>query len=349
MRFQQYRIFAYKIQTRLIRKLKRYLGETTYLELGIYLPSIKVNRGEIYSELDTYSYLHPRDNIRESHSFSERYTYEIENGALDTKTGIVYDKEQKIVVESSIWPETYHTLRLVPGVRARPAKKIYSLHPIVSPLLLPSNPFYHWLLEDLPSFLYLLDKDRDSKVYVNRDAPSYVTNFLINENIIFEKVEDFIAVEKYRIVSKREDVGWPSRRDVSILRSYFANQFSLEKPDETIYISRLNSTRSPSFERKLQEELQEFGVKTLYLENMSLREQITEFSKARIAIGVHGAGLSGALWMRPGTELVELGPAGLRFSPVFARLATLLNLKYRRIEYRGETKISARDLLDNNS
>ena len=67
---------------------------------------------------------------------------------------------------------------------------------------------------------------------------------------------------------------------------------------------------------------------------MTLAEQIAEVSSAEVLAGIHGAGLSGANWMSPGTRLIEIGTD--RFVRCFQRLAILNEIEYSRINYKNE-------------
>lgn len=49
-------------------------------------------------------------------------------------------------------------------------------------------------------------------------------------------------------------------------------------------------------------------VCTVELETMSFSDQVQLFAKARIVVGIHGAGLANIVFCRPGTVLVEVDP-----------------------------------------
>ena len=49
-----------------------------------------------------------------------------------------------------------------------------------------------------------------------------------------------------------------------------------------------------------------FELRNIQLETLSLAEQIRYFSRARMVIAQHGAGLANALWMKPHSTVIEL-------------------------------------------
>jgi capsular polysaccharide biosynthesis protein len=112
------------------------------------------------------------------------------------------------------------------------------------------------------------------------------------------------------------------------LRNNFSPFYDSNEPtkNKKIYISRVYSSRSPSFELNLQEYLKSCGWNIMIAEQLSLAEQIRAVSSAEVLMGVHGAGLSHALWMKPNTKLVEIRfPA----SPnCFVRLAKAADISY---------------------
>jgi capsular polysaccharide biosynthesis protein len=61
----------------------------------------------------------------------------------------------------------------------------------------------------------------------------------------------------------------------------------------------------------------------LYLESLSLKQQLEHVAYLDILVGMHGAGLSHVLFMKPGSVLVELAPmshAALNFFEIMAKV-----------------------------
>jgi capsular polysaccharide biosynthesis protein len=67
------------------------------------------------------------------------------------------------------------------------------------------------------------------------------------------------------------------------------------------------------------------GFETLYLEGMSMEDQILLFQSAEFVIGPHGAGLANLLFCEPGTKVIEFMPA-VEFRPFFWLISEKLEL-----------------------
>jgi capsular polysaccharide biosynthesis protein len=196
--------------------------------------------------------------------------------------------------------------------------------------LLPSNGYYHWLVEDLPLFLEMLRRVPNSKVLVYEKCPQYVKDFAstLAQDVI--SVPRFVNLKSTSIISKGPNTEWVHPSDVEILRSYFAKELSPRRGGTKVYVSREKSSRSPFFEKEIVHFLRNSGWKILFAEEMTLIDQIRTFSEAEVICGVHGAGLSGMIWMEEGSKVIELSPE--KFIPCFARMSNVLNHKYLRIE-----------------
>jgi hypothetical protein len=67
------------------------------------------------------------------------------------------------------------------------------------------------------------------------------------------------------------------------------------------------------------------GFETVYLEGMSIADQISLFQHAEFVIGAHGAGLSNLLFCEPGTKVIEFMPA-VEMRPFFWLISEKLRL-----------------------
>ena len=270
---------------------------------------------------------HPRDIYLESHAFSPRYLIRGSDISVDTMTGVVTLPNGNFVVESSSWSKQDLELNVVHQSRYFQEVKVSG----VENVLLASNGFYHWLLEDLPLYLRLLKEKRQQgtslNTFVYASAPSYVRDFLSWMNIEGVNVQRFASFEEMEFISRGDDTGWPRREDINILRDTFAPLFLEKKLDKKIYISRIKSTRTTHYERELTALLAADGWTILYPETLSLTEQIQKISEARVLCGLHGAGLAGMVWMNSSATVIEISRATMSRA-CFARLANNCHLNY---------------------
>jgi hypothetical protein len=279
-------------------------------------------------KLISKSYVHISKNAidkpGEAHYFEDRFALILKNGQSDMKTGMIFTNKGAIVLESSSWIPELLKIQQVP----RPVDFLSSKTKLGLIVILPSQGFYHWLVEDLPLFLRTLDEFPSAKIAIWEDSPSYVTDLLHMLQLDFTELPRFINSREIAFISRGQDAGWPHRADVKILRSRLNPNFSIQ--NEKIYISRINARRSPVWEKEITETLRRNGWRIVELERMSLPEQIESISKAKLLAGVHGAGLSNMIWMNKGTHVIEL--MGEQRVNCFSRLAQVCELHFDRIE-----------------
>jgi hypothetical protein len=300
----------------------------TSLVFGGLPTGLIVKRQARYSAVKTFKYRHPRENLVQVHSFDERYVYEVNEVFLDTKNGLLFSSDRKVIAESTPWPIHYILMSAVPKPPRFRVKKILDDG---SPLIcLTGNGFYHWLIEDLPPFLFLLQNLNQPKVVLWEKAPKHVELFLNELNIEIIRAPQFVSIEKFNFISFGNDTSWPHPQDIKSLQDSFRIK-CLPKPEKKIYVSRVNSSRSPIFEASLVDALKNSGWITMELQEFSLMNQIEMFSDASVIAGIHGAGLSAMVWMPDNSLIIELTP--IDFNPIFSRMAEVCNHRYSLITF----------------
>jgi capsular polysaccharide biosynthesis protein len=76
---------------------------------------------------------------------------------------------------------------------------------------------------------------------------------------------------------------------------------------------------------QVQDLLSRYSFETVYLEGMSMADQILLFQSAEFIIGPHGAGLANLLFCEPGTKVIEFMPS-VEFRPFFWLISEKLGL-----------------------
>lgn len=326
------------VKRQIIKKLSINSGECDYLLSGEIESNLEFQIIAEYTNLYHVEEVNYLKHVSEAHVFDSRKLIDIKDVKVDTKSGIVFSNNSSIIAESSSWPADRLVLSspYLPGFSAR-AINSNSIN-----LVLPSNGYYHWLIEDLPLFLFSLRNTNESfKVFYFKDAPSYVKDF-VNE-IYAEKIEVTrgIKLPNLRFVTRGPDTGWPLSADIFELRKYFGVGKYSPSTENNLYISRINSKRSPMFERQLEKELENSGWNVICMQDLVLSDQIKAFSMATKVCGVHGAGLAGISWMNSNSKIVELSPS--KYIPCFSRLASIVNVNYELINYE---KASSQHVVD---
>ncbi len=100
------------------------------------------------------------------------------------------------------------------------------------------------------------------------------------------------------------------------------------RPKSKIYISRKNAgTRRVINEDAVETFLMKYGFKTLFLEQMTVLEQLTEFANATDVIAPHGAGLTNLIYAQEGTRVLEFF-SGQYVNKCYAELSGESKLEY---------------------
>jgi hypothetical protein len=110
------------------------------------------------------------------------------------------------------------------------------------------------------------------------------------------------------------------------LKSTFSIPFV--EPNRRIYISRQKCrNRTLVNEAEINPILEKYEFETVFLEDLTLQQQIETFSTAKIVVATHGAGLSNLVFACPGTILFELVVEGNEL-PFFLNICAALGMKY---------------------
>lgn len=325
-------IYFVRIRSRLNRIMNAHFGLTQNSFTGLTNSEVPFD-GE-YQILGRYSdYVVVSEQSESTNSeigffIRGRNIYQVHNSICDLITGIAYSSNKKIIKESSVWPHEYLAMTSIP-VPVKSAIELISID--TNFLVLPSNSFYHWLIEDLPPFLHAAKLYPNATVLVSEDAPDYVLNALgeIQNKVIFKK--RYVSTRELMFIDKGGNSGWPNPADIATLREHFSKYLTEGECKEKVYISRLNATRSPKFENLLIEKLKEKNWQILDTARLSLLEQVSAISSAKVLAGVHGAGLANLIWLSTTSKVVEISPT--RQVDCFRRLAKISDIEYFNYKY----------------
>lgn len=290
----------------------------------------------------------PRNGLLFNHSFNTRMCIEVRNVILEPRQGLLYSNKGELIIESTCWKpqEVFNSYPWIPK-----ASKNYNA--IEEGISLTSNSYYHWLIEDLPATIFAARKYPNVPFIVAKDAPAYVQEFAQNSTRKTIFVEGPQFVKNLVFVEKYNDSGWPSKLDINELLTYpkFKEIIFTGDPFKKYYISRRFSRRSPRNEPEVEKMILDLGFEILYLESMRHLEQITLISQASCIAGVHGAGHANAVWMKPGTKVVDIVNENY-WTEANHRLAFIKNQLYLPFVYQGQIEDSInipklRELLKN--
>jgi hypothetical protein len=167
------------------------------------------------------------------------------------------------------------------------------------------------------------------------DAPGYDFSFREDwypRTMIVDKIRNHVFQLMDNISSGQEVERSSYPKIVIIARA---------KPDP-FYKSRKADTKTSGAERRSIPNLDELvesisdlskNVEVAYLENMKVADKIRLFRDVDLVVGQMGAGLNNAIWMKPGSAMIEiLSLDGIRHNfAVFANICYRTNIRHRRV------------------
>jgi hypothetical protein len=206
--------------------------------------------------------------------------------------------------------------------------------------------YCHWLLEELPRLLLLRRVHPEAGLIAHTQAP------FIREAIGFGGFGDrFLEAKRYShfeceellIPSLIGGPGHPTPRMLAFLAGFVAPLHEAGRSSvfgERLYLSREKAgRRRVSNESELWSRLEAQGFSKIFTEDLSWKEQINAFAKAKVIVAPHGAGLANLAFCPPGVRVVELFNRAY-VNPCFWRLAGLKNLDYRPVVSGGEGPVT---------
>lgn len=207
--------------------------------------------------------------------------------------------------------------------------------------------YFHWMFDVLPR----IDLLRHSGVSLES-----IDKFLVNsyrfpfhkETLAILGIPSTKVVESSQYLHLKADklivpslpgiTGNMPRWACIFLRREFLGDKVLEKQDrpERIYISRAKANyRKVINEDKLIQCLSKFGFQTVFLESMSVTEQASLFSSAKVIAAPHGAGLTNSVFCEPGTKVIEFFSANY-VNVCYWSLSNQVDLEYYYLLGEGE-------------
>jgi hypothetical protein len=291
------------LKRRLMKSLRYSPGRFISLSREENLVEVDVEVLDIYSQSFVQEILDPRSNQMRGHYFQERKVVRIHNVVVEPKQGVVYSQDGKLIRESTCWP----TFQFYSSFPWNPPTKISSLE-IDDGVILSSNPYGHWLFEDLPSTIEILSKHPNAILLVAANPPKYVLDYLsrVENEVVFLKSP--VKIRSLIMIEKGEDSGWPHPQDASTLQNFKKLVVdSMNILDSTkIYASRRKVKRSPVNELEIEQLFASSGFQVYSLEDFNFYDEIKLISNCTFLAGVHGSALMNSIWMSPGSTVYEI-------------------------------------------
>lgn len=205
-----------------------------------------------------------------------------------------------------------------------------------------SSNFFHWMTDCLPRLWLGLQEAKSDKVILMesyRNLP-YVTQSL-----------EILGIQP--VYFKSDENLWVKNLVLTGRTANFANfnlqltQLTREKltvilagsPFRKVYVSRKFAPK-----RKVHNELEvellvrRKGYEVIYMEKLSLKEQLTLMAETKIMVALHGAALTNMLFMKQGQTVVELRNQNDAITNCYFNLASALEIRYFYTLNKGDHK-----------
>jgi hypothetical protein len=256
------------------------------------------------TQIDNNQNLLPRVSL-----YNEEYLVEVKNVLVDTETGIAFARENDpvAILESS----NILAIEVSDYLRPRKPKKRKQ----GAWCVLSSRSYAHWLLQDLPRFLRLIELQPNLQVALSNRAQPYARRFLQILDLSVSAETPVLYAEKLFFLSAQYPIGIPSNRDLNTLREFQEKLnlsskarlgFTEDDKYKRVYISRRHSKRPLPNENEIEDLMRKNSFEIVYLESIPFDLQVAIFSQAEIICGAHGAGLYNIVWAKNCKKIIEI-------------------------------------------
>ena len=197
--------------------------------------------------------------------------------------------------------------------------------------------YYHWMMELLPRLQTLrmggfdLNNDIDY-FFVNSTASSFQKETLkacgVSTNKIIDSIwHPHVTARELIVISRTGKDGFFDHHTVNFLRGLFKD--SMKKTNsKMIYLNRHNVRhRRILNENELEQMLINYGFESISLDNLSVSEQASLLSSAKVVISGHGASLTNLVFCHKGTKVLELFQSN-NIHPIYWGISNILDLEY---------------------
>jgi len=217
------------------------------------------------------------------------------------------------------WLKSFRYIREPVAVKGRTAVVAVNL----------GSGYAHWLLEELPRMLRVNQTGADN-VIAHAGSPfirEVWAHAGFTQRVIPVARHSHYACETLLLPA----LIIPGAQQVASLNA-FARSCELPRTafGENLYITRESAARRRvTNEDELGSALAARGFTKLRLESLTWVEQVAAFSRAKVIVAPHGAGLANLVFCQPGTRVVEF------FHPAYANTCYANLCRHARLDYRS--------------
>jgi capsular polysaccharide biosynthesis protein len=263
--------------------------------------------------------------FRRTKAFDDRHAYRLRDVLVSPHSGLVWLPDGPVLAES------YGSLIRMLGwgdARADLLKHAEVLSRSVIPF--PGMPYYHWLLEILPSALFSTSVSPQSALLLPLGSPKYAIDGakrIAPGRII--AVPGVCRVDECIVAAREPLPGFVKRVEIERIRDFFSVDRRDAEGPRRLYVSRRRDpARALANESDVEKAMHEQGITIVYPQDLSFEAQIHLFASVELVVAPHGAGLANLVWGDRLRRVVEIFPATY-FNDCYARLSRMLDADYR--------------------
>jgi glycosyltransferase involved in cell wall biosynthesis len=197
--------------------------------------------------------------------------------------------------------------------------------------------YYHWMTEAILS-LDILSRSLGPDLNVNVVLPKSMDIAAVfdhRESLRAVGLDGYHIVEAAANLIKVREAIWVDSDLVQSMPAPYLKDFQQRVAarysgsggprNKRLLVARKGPTRMIHNIEEVQAFLSKHDFETIYLEGMTIEDQILLFQNAEFVIGPHGAGLSNLLFCKPGTKVIEFMPS-VETRPFFWLISEKLDL-----------------------
>lgn len=263
------------------------------------------------------------------------YLAHVRLGRLALREGVVISTDDRVFDEFSYcWGRAPRQLPIFHRLHLPPLKRKAGVYAtILSPGSAAPN-YFHWLVETLPRIAILEEAGIDNYLLiVPRGMAPWQTESLerlgFSQDRLAEFGEEHWQVDSLLVPSLLGYSGMCRPWAATWLRRRLGVP-ERKKGTRRLYVSRARAGhRRVSNEEEVLEVLTPLGFESVSMEGATLEEQISLFSEAAYIVGLHGAGLTNALFAPSGTCVIEfMSPVPRYLNACYYSLSSAVGHRY---------------------
>jgi hypothetical protein len=297
------------------------------------IPFSEYEQIDTYSEGESQEIFDPRSNRMVGHYFNPRIEALARNVIVEPRQGLIYTKQGKLISESTNWS----TSSLYESFPWNP-KRVNQVAPTNLMINLTSNAFGHWLVEDVASSLYLIEKHPEALILVSKSRSRFITELLEFLGREYFESDGPIRVPNLLTVTHQNDSGWMHPRDLQVLEDFKKRIPGEIAYGKKIYATRRDLKRSPSNEKEIENLFRDQGFEVLQLEKMDLVSEINLMRGVQDLAGVSGSWQFNIIWADKAQTMFDIVNENY-WTELAHRVCRMKNVQYNWKIYEGNFKM----------